>query len=198
MCRLVPSFTMYWDVRSRVPKRCWSGEITECASAIDVLHRRHAVNALQASLAAEMFNSGRMGWEPVIEPWSFRAGLTVAHPTESPARSLDASTGPSCMSASFASDAMLEGTMTLAQFDTAAAAMRVVRQVWRSQREQARHSTIGACSLSLQSCGFRNPHHGSEQAQDCWSVGSHAGISDCAKGRSTYVTSESTYVCSQQ
>ncbi len=41
------------------------------------------------------------------------------------------------MSASFASDAMLEGTMTLAQFDTAAAAMRVVRQVRRSQRERA-------------------------------------------------------------
>ena len=79
-----------------------------------------------------MFNSGRMGWEPVIEPWTFHAGLTLAHPIESHARSPETSSGPSCMSASFVSDAMLEGTMTLAQFDTAAAAMRVMRQVWHS------------------------------------------------------------------
>ena len=87
--------------------------------------------ALQASLAAEMFNSGRMGWEPVIEPWAFSVGLTLVHSTEPLTRSPDAAGGPSCMSASFASDAVLEGTMTLAQFDTAAAAMRVVRQVPR-------------------------------------------------------------------
>ena len=85
-----------------------------------------------------MFNSGRMGWEPVIEPWTFHVGLTVAQSTESHTRSPDASSGPSCMSASFVSDAMLEGTMTLAQFDTAAAAMRVVRQVWWSQRDKVR------------------------------------------------------------
>ena len=82
---------------------------------------------MQVSLAAEMFNSGRMGWEPVIEPWTFHAALDVARPAVR-ARIADAS-GPSCLSASLASDSMLEATMTLAQFDTAAAAMRVVRQV---------------------------------------------------------------------
>jgi hypothetical protein len=81
----------------------------------------------QVTLAAEMFNSGRMGWEPVIEPWIFHAALDMARCAPQ-SRSADAS-GPSCLSASFASDSVLEATMTLAQFDTAAAAMRVVQQV---------------------------------------------------------------------
>ena len=101
-----------------------------------------------------MFNSGRMGWEPVIEPWTFRVGLTAMHPTEAPARSPDASLGPSCLSASFASDFVLEATMTLAQFDTAAAAMRVMRQV-RGPQDLGCQRLAAYTSSSLQPWSIR-------------------------------------------
>ena len=81
----------------------------------------------QVSLTAEMFNSGRMGWEPVIEPWTFHVAVDMVR-AAAQSRVPDVS-GPSCLTASFVSDSVLEATMTLAQFDTAAAAMRVVHQV---------------------------------------------------------------------
>ncbi len=139
----------------------------------------------QASLAAEMFNSGRMGWEPVIEPWTFHVGLTVAHPVESPARSPDASSsGPSCMSASFASDAMLEGTMTLAQFDTAAAAMRVVRQVQPSQRGKVRHLIVNGCLSHCDTVG--HPSHNMAVITRSMVVCFNGQVSDRAKENRPY------------
>ena len=79
---------------------------------------------LQATLLADVYNSSRLGWEPVLESWRFRLG---AHTSQSPAVASAA--------LSVSAEHMLELTASLAASDAVAAAASIARgvaEVWKA------------------------------------------------------------------
>lgn len=98
---------------------------------------------LQATFLGNVYNSSRLGWEPVIEPWRFSLH---ADATRSPAHPSAAIT--------LSAERVLELTASLVGSDSAAAAgalLQRVADVWMSP------STLESALVPVEGLSARNP-----------------------------------------